>query len=129
MKNWILTHKVLSIILACVICIGAASAIILPIALKKPENGHTCQAAAEWTVGENSHYHACTHRGCDKNLDEAAHVYDKEIAEANHLKSAATYEAAAVYYKSCICGKTVKKRSVTAIRLPHKKARLLLKTV
>ena len=32
------------------------------------------------------------------------HVYDQEVATAEHLKTAATCTAAAVYYKSCTCG-------------------------
>ena len=34
----------------------------------------------------------------------ADHAFDREIAEARYLKSAATCEEAAVYYKSCVCG-------------------------
>ena len=33
-----------------------------------------------------------------------SHVYDQEVATAEHLKTAATCTAAAVYYKSCTCG-------------------------
>ncbi len=32
------------------------------------------------------------------------HVYDKEVKDAKYLKSAATCQAEAVYYKSCACG-------------------------
>ena len=39
MKNWILTHKILSIVLACVLVAGITCAIVLPIALNKPEDG------------------------------------------------------------------------------------------
>ena len=38
----------------------------------------------------------------------ADHVFDKEVAEARFLKSAATCEEAAVYYKSCECGMSSK---------------------
>lgn len=31
MKNWILTHKLLTVILACVIGAGAVCAVVLPI--------------------------------------------------------------------------------------------------
>lgn len=39
MKNRILTHKILSIVLACVLVVGITCAIVLPIALNKPEDG------------------------------------------------------------------------------------------
>ncbi len=39
MKNWILTHKILSIIIACVLVVGVTCAIVLPIAFNKPDDG------------------------------------------------------------------------------------------
>ena len=36
------------------------------------------------------------------------HVFDKQVAEANYLKSEATCTEAAVYYKSCACGESSK---------------------
>ena len=42
---------------------------------------------------------------CGEEYGElAAHVYDKEVADAEYLKSAATCTSLAVYYKSCVCG-------------------------
>ena len=42
---------------------------------------------------------------CNKIEGSAlAHTYDKEIVSDKALKSAATEESAAIYYKSCVCG-------------------------
>lgn len=99
MKNWILTHKLLTVILACVIGAGAVCAVVLPITLR-----HEHKFSAEWTTDENYHWHECIGKKCKKVSDKAAHVFDKEEASETYLASAATYTDAARYYKSCICG-------------------------
>lgn len=99
MKNWILTHKLLTVILACVIGAGAVCAVVLPITLR-----HEHKFSAEWTTDENYHWHECVGKKCKKVSDKAAHVFDKEKASETYLASAATYTDAARYYKSCICG-------------------------
>lgn len=99
MKNWILTHKLLTVILACVIGAGAVCAVVLPITLR-----HEHKFSAEWTTDENYHWHECVGKKCKKVSDKAAHVFDKEEASETYLASAATYTDAARYYKSCICG-------------------------
>lgn len=99
MKNWILTHKLLTVILACVIGAGAVCAVVLPITLR-----HEHKFSAEWTTDENYHWHECVGKKCKKVSDKAAHVFDKEEASETYLASAANYTDAARYYKSCICG-------------------------
>lgn len=99
MKNWILTHKLLTVILACVIGAGAVCAVVLPITLR-----HEHKFSAEWTTDENYHWHECIGKKCKKVSDKAAHVFDKEEASETYLASVATYTDAARYYKSCICG-------------------------
>jgi hypothetical protein len=99
MKNWILTHKLLTVILACVIGVGAACAVAIPIALR-----HKHEFSAEWTTDENYHWHKCKDEKCKEVSDKAAHVFDKEIVSATYLASEATYTEAAKYYKSCVCG-------------------------
>ncbi len=99
MKNWILTHKLLTVILACVIGAGAVCAVVLPITLR-----YEHKFSAEWTTDENYHWHECIGKKCKKVSDKAAHVFDKEEASETYLASAATYTDAARYYKSCICG-------------------------
>lgn len=99
MKKWILTHKLLTVILACVIGAGAVCAVVLPITLR-----HEHKFSAEWTTDENYQWHECVGKKCKKVSDKAAHVFDKEEASETYLASAATYTDAARYYKSCICG-------------------------
>lgn len=99
MKNWILTHKLLTVILACVIGVGAACAVAIPIALR-----HKHEFSAEWTTDENYHWHKCKDEKCNEVSDKAAHVFDKETVSATYLASEATYTDAAKYYKSCVCG-------------------------
>ncbi len=99
MKNWILTHKLLTVILVCVIGVGAACAVAIPIALR-----HKHEFSAEWTTDENYHWHKCKDEKCNEVSDKAAHVFDKETVSATYLASEATYTEAAKYYKSCVCG-------------------------
>ena len=56
----------------------------------------------EWVSNTDKHWHECNN--CTDKLDEAAHVYDKEVAEDDYLAEGATTEAAAKYFKSCECG-------------------------
>ena len=99
MKSWILSHKILAIILACVLGAGVICAVVLPITL-----AHKHEFSAEWTTDENYHWHKCKDEKCNEVSDKAAHVFDEEIVSEMYFASNATYTAAAKYYKSCICG-------------------------
>ena len=99
MKSWILSHKILAIVLACVLGAGVICAVVLPITL-----AHKHEFSAEWTTDENYHWHECKGEKCNEVSDKAAHVFDKEIVSATYLASDATYTDAAKYYKSCVCG-------------------------
>lgn len=67
MKKFILTHKLLSIIILCVVVVGAACAIVLPIALK-----HKHTYANEWSTNEEYHWHkaTCEHTDEKKNYEK-----------------------------------------------------------
>ena len=99
MKSWILSHKILSIVLACVMAAGVTCAVVLPVSLR-----HKHEFSAEWTTDETYHWHECKGEKCNEVSDKAAHVFDKEIVSERYLASAATYTDAAKYYKSCFCG-------------------------
>ena len=99
MKSWILSHKMLAIILACVLGAGVICAVVLPITL-----AHRHEFSAEWTTDENYHWHKCKDEKCNEVSDKASHVFDEEIVSEMYFASNATYTAAAKYYKSCICG-------------------------
>ena len=99
MKSWILSHKMLAIILACVLGAGVICAVVLPITL-----AHKHEFSAEWTTDENYHWHKCKDEKCNEVSDKASHVFDEKIVSEMYFASDATYTAAAKYYKSCICG-------------------------
>ena len=99
MKSWILSHKILAIVLACVLGAGVICAVVLPIAL-----AHKHEFSTEWSTDENYHWHKCKDEKCNEVSDKAAHVFDKEIVSEMYIASAATYTDAAKYYKSCVCG-------------------------
>ena len=55
------------------------------------------------TAGDTTHYYLCS--VCGDKKDEVAHVFDKQIANAEFLKAEATGTTKAQYWKSCVCGK------------------------
>ena len=58
--------------------------------------------------------------GADVNVTiPHVHVYDKEVATEDYLKSAATCTEAAVYYKSCECGAKGTKTFTSGSALGH----------
>lgn len=69
-KQWIVSHKLISIIIASVLTVGIALSVALPLALS-----HKHTFSEDWTAGEETHWHACTGEGCDEKSDETAHVF------------------------------------------------------
>ncbi len=59
--------------------------------------------AEELTSDETSHWYECQN-GCGKFAYAYSHNYNQEVVNDIYLKSAATCNAKAVYYKSCECG-------------------------
>ena len=55
-----------------------------------------------WEKDSAKHWHSCTECGFKK--DEAAHVFDREVATDAYKATDATCTAKATYYKSCVCG-------------------------
>lgn len=78
MKQFILTHKVLCIVLACVLLAGVTCAIVLPIALK-----HEHAYATEWSNDATNHWHAATCEHTDLKKDEAAHDFGEGVTEGD----------------------------------------------
>lgn len=70
MKKWILSHKILSIVIACVIGIGAVCAVVLPIALRQKH-----EFSAEWTTDENYHWHECTTKQHTDTTEKLPHEF------------------------------------------------------
>ena len=71
MKNWIISHKILAIALACVLGVGVICAVVLPIAL-----AHKHEFSAEWTTNKTDHWHSATCEHTDEKKDFGAHVWD-----------------------------------------------------
>ena len=97
MKSWILSHKILAIVLACVLGAGAICAVVLPIAL-----AHKHEFSAEWSTDENYHWHKCKDEKCEEVADKAAHVWNEGV-----VTTPATETTEGVKTYTCtVCGKT-----------------------
>ena len=95
MKQFILTHKLLCIILACVVVVGAACAIVLPIALK-----HDHTFSTEWSFDKTNHWHAATCEHNEEVKDKAAHDFND-----GEITTPTTEETAGVKTFTCkTCG-------------------------
>lgn len=71
MKSWILSHKVLAIVLACILGAGVTCAIVLPIALT-PKH----EFSAEWSTDETCHWHACTAKKHTDTTEKLPHEFN-----------------------------------------------------
>lgn len=105
-KDWVIAHKLLSIIIAAVILVGAASAIVLPIALS-----HKHDFSAEWVSDGENHWHACTGKDCDEIKDKAVHTYDNACDTTCNVCGATRTVGEHVYDNACdttcnVCGAT-----------------------
>lgn len=95
MKTWIITHKVLSIILACVIAAGTVCAVAIPVALSNKHNLST-----EWTSDGSGHWHACMTKKHTDVADKAMHTFDAGV-----ITTPASETAAGVRTRTCtVCG-------------------------
>ena len=77
MKNWILSHKILSIVLACVLGAGVICAVVLPITLAQKH-----EFSAEWTTDENYHWHECITKKHTDTTEKLPHEFKEEIVKA-----------------------------------------------
>lgn len=106
LKDWIIAHKLLSIIIAAVVVVGATSAVVLPIAL-----AHKHEFSAEWVYDGENHWHVCAGEDCDETDGKAAHVYDNDCDETCNVCGATRTVGEHVYDNVCdetcnICGAT-----------------------
>ncbi len=74
MKSWILSHKVLAIVLACVLGAGVTCAIVLPIALTPKHEFST-----EWSTDEACHWHACTAKKHTDTTEKLPHEFNDGV--------------------------------------------------
>ncbi len=92
-KQWIVSNKVWSIVIASVLVVAIALAIALPLALS---HRHT------WTWSHDTvyHWHACTGKKCDEITDKAEHTYGEWT-----VSTPAGYGVDIVKEHSCtVCG-------------------------
>lgn len=69
-KNWIIAHKLVSIIIASVLVVGITLAIVLPLTLV-----HKHAFSESWSVDEAHHWHACVSEECEETKDYAEHTF------------------------------------------------------
>lgn len=74
MKSWILSHKVLAIVLACILGAGVTCAIVLPIALTPKHEFST-----EWSTDETCHWHACTTKKHTDTTEKLPHEFNDGV--------------------------------------------------
>lgn len=89
-KQWIIAHKLWSIIIASVLVVGITLSIVLPIAIssknkdKSPTHEHTY--SEEWSYDETYHYHNCTVDGCTATKDKAKHTFENGHNETGYYQ-------------------------------------------
>lgn len=106
MKNFILKHKLLCIVLACVVVVGITCAIVLPIALK-----HEHTYSEEWSSDENNHWHKATCNHDVKN-DESAHTFDDGLVTTEPTET----QNGVKTFTCTVCGY---KKNVSMNKLDH----------
>lgn len=110
MKSWILSHKVLAIVLACVLGAGVTCAIVLPIALT-PKH----EFSAEWSTDETCHWHACTAKKHTDTTEKLPHEFNDGV-----VTTEPTEETEGVRTFTCkTCGYSYTKK-IEVLPHPHK---------
>lgn len=70
-KQWIVSHKLVLIIIASILVVSVALAVVLPITLS---NRHTF--SEDWSVSATHHWHSCVEEGCNKTNGKSEHDFD-----------------------------------------------------
>lgn len=78
-KNWIIAHKLVSIIIASVLVVGITLAIVLPLTLV-----HKHAFSESWSFDEDHHWHVCVSEECEETKDYAEHTFVAKNDETNH---------------------------------------------
>ncbi|MCD2491367.1 hypothetical protein LQE92_01835 [Lacrimispora sp. NSJ-141] len=87
-----------------------ANVIKAPLVLEASGASHTHTWSDTWSSDAAHHWHECGNRSCpitDNSLKDGygEHVCDQKTVDETYKASAATCTTAAVYYKSCVCGR------------------------
>lgn len=94
--NWIVAHKLVSIIVSVVLVAGIVCAIVLPIALKDDKPKHTHEYATTLSYDGNSHWYGCK---CGAKSGEAEHSFGNWA-----VKTPAGCGVDMVKERACLCG-------------------------
>lgn len=94
-KQWIVSNKVWSIVIASVLVVAIALAIALPLAL-----AHRHTYSEDWSHDAVYHWHDCTGEKCDEIIDKAEHTYGEWT-----VTTPAGYGVDIVQVRTCsVCG-------------------------
>lgn len=94
-KQWIVSHKLWSIVIASALVVCITLAIVLPIALS-----HKHSYGEDWSTDATYHWHACEGKKCDEVKDKAEHTYGNWS-----VKTAAGQGVDIVKERTCsVCG-------------------------
>lgn len=69
-KQWIVAHKVWSIVIASVLVVSITLSISLPLALR-----HKHTYSKDWSADATYHWHECTGKKCDKTKGKEEHTF------------------------------------------------------
>lgn len=95
-KQWIVSHKLVSIIIASVLVVGITLAIVLPLTLV-----HKHAFNENWSTDATYHWHVCADESCSEIADKGKHTFIN--------KNDATY-----YWLECsVCGYQQEKINAT----------------
>ncbi len=95
-KQWIVSHKLVSIIIASVLVVGITLAIVLPLTLV-----HKHAFNENWSTDATYHWHVCADESCNEIADKEKHTFVN--------KNDATY-----YWLECsVCGYQQEKINAT----------------
>lgn len=94
-KQWIVSHKLWSIVIASALVVCITLAIVLPITLS-----HKHSYSEDWSTDATYHWHACEGKKCDEIKDKAEHTYGNWS-----VKTAAGQGVDIVKERTCeVCG-------------------------
>lgn len=80
-KQWIVSHKLVSIIMASVLTVGVALSIALPLTLV-----HRHAFSAEWSHDATYHWHACIGGNCNEREGNAEHDFENKNSGAQYWR-------------------------------------------
>lgn len=78
-KQWIVLHKLTSILVSSVLVVGVSLAVALPLAL-----AHKHTYSEDWSQDATYHWHACIGEDCNDTTDNSEHTFVMKRDDDNH---------------------------------------------